>query len=334
MEPLDILIALNTPDGKADPYPLYNALHEMGEVVEIGDNDVFVVGYDAINSVLRDPGFLVSSTDTFDAGLPQWRQNPVFVQAADWILNLNAPKHSRIRSLIGRAFTARRIGGLEPAIVKMANGLLDDIADRGADGSAVEFMHDFAYLLPITVICELIGIPESDREAFRPVARDLAAVFENTTDEDLPRINSAAVDLLAYFSALATVKRANPSDDLLSDLLAIAESGDGRLTDAELLHNLTLLLVAGFETTTNLLGNGRRGRRERIGPGRELRRRGAALRLARPAHQPDRLRHQASSGEDRREQLGGHAARRREPGSAPVLRPRQIRPAARRRRAA
>ncbi len=256
MEPLDILIALNTPDGKADPYPLYNALHEMGEVVEIGDNDVFVVGYDAINSVLRDPGFLVSSTDTFDAGLPQWRQNPVFVQAADWILNLNAPKHSRIRSLIGRAFTARRIGGLEPAIVKMANGLLDDIADRGADGSAVEFMHDFAYLLPITVICELIGIPESDREAFRPVARDLAAVFENTTDEDLPRINSAAVDLLAYFSALATVKRANPSDDLLSDLLAIAESGDGRLTDAELLHNLTLLLVAGFETTTNLLGNG------------------------------------------------------------------------------
>src|SRR5712691_6028326 len=305
MEPLDILIALNTPDGKADPYPLYNALHEMGEVVEIGDNDVFVVGYDAINSVLRDPGFLVSSTDTFDAGLPQWRQNPVFVQAADWILNLNAPEHVRIRSLIGRAFTHRRIAGLEPAIERMTDGLLADMADRGSDGSAVEFMHDFAFLLPVTVICELIGIPESDREAFRPVARDLAAVFENTTDEDLPRINSAAVDLLAYFSALATVKRANPSDDLLSDLLAIAESGDGRL-----------------------------GRRERIGPGRELRRRGAALRLARPAHQPDRLRHQASSGEDRREQLGGHAARRREPGSAPVLRPRQIRPAARRRRAA
>jgi cytochrome P450 len=256
MEPLEILIALNTPDGKADPYPLYSALHEIGEVVEIGDNDVFVVGYDAINSVLRDPGFLVTSTDTFDAGVPKWRQNPVFVQAADWILNLNAPSHSRIRSLIARAFTARRIGGLEPAIAKMADGLLDNIADRGADGSTVEFMHDFAYLLPITVICELIGIPESDREAFRPVARDLAAVFENITDEDLPRINSAAVDLLAYFSALATVKRASPGDDLLTDLLAIAESGDGRLTDAELLHNLTLLLVAGFETTTNLLGNG------------------------------------------------------------------------------
>jgi cytochrome P450 len=256
MEPLEILIALNTPAGQADPYPLYDALHEIGEVVEIGESDIFVVGYDAINSVLRDPEYKVSSTDTFDAGLPRWRQNPVFVQAADWILNLNAPKHARIRTLIARAFTARRIAGLEPAIANMADGLLDDIADRGADGSAVEFMHDFAYLLPITVICELIGIPESDREAFRPVARDLAAVFENTTDADLPRINNAAVDLLAYFSALATVKRAHPGDDLLTDLLAIAGSGDGRLTDAELLHNLTLLLVAGFETTTNLLGNG------------------------------------------------------------------------------
>jgi cytochrome P450 len=256
MEPLEILIALNTPAGKADPYPLYHALHEIGEVVEISENDVFVVGYDAINSVLRDPEYKVSSLDTFDDALPKWRQHPVFVQAADWILNLNAPKHSRIRSLIARAFTARRVAGLEPAIARMADGLLDDIADRGADGSAVEFMHDFAYLLPITVICELIGIPESDREAFRPVARNLAAVFENTTDEDMPRINDAAVELLAYFSALAKVKRASPGDDLLTDLLAIAGSGDGRLTDAELLHNLTLLLVAGFETTTNLLGNG------------------------------------------------------------------------------
>jgi cytochrome P450 len=256
MEPLEILYSLGTPAGKADPYPLYSALHEIGEVVEIGENDVFVVGYDAINSVLRDPSYRVSSTDDFDVDRPRQKNNPVFVQAADWILNINAPRHSRIRSLIARAFTARRIAGLEPAIVKMADRLLDGIADRGADGSTVEFMHDFAYLLPITVICELIGIPESDREAFRPVARDLAAVFENTTEEDLSRIDVAAVEMLAYFTALATVKRAHPGDDLFTDLLAIADAGDGRLTDAELLHNLTLLLVAGFETTTNLLGNG------------------------------------------------------------------------------
>jgi cytochrome P450 len=213
-------------------------------------------GYDAINSVLRDPGFRVSDESSLDRDFPGWPENPVFVQGADWILNLNAPRHLRIRSLIARAFTPRRIAGLEPAIAKMADELLDAMADRGADGGAIEFMHDFAYLLPVTVICELIGIPEADREGFRPVARDLAGVFELNDIETLPAINAAAVELLAYFTGLAASRRAEPHDDLLSDLLAVSNAGDGRLTDAELLHNLTLLLVAGLETTTNLLGNG------------------------------------------------------------------------------
>ena len=253
---MEILTALGTPAGRADPYPLYAALHEMGEAVQIGPGHVMVVGYEAINSVLRDPGFRVSDESSFDEDFPSWRANPVFVQAMDWILNLNDPRHARIRSLIARTFTARRVAGLEPAIAGMADGLLDAMAERGADGGAVEFMHDFAYLLPVTVICELIGIPEADREAFRPLARDLVAVFELNDVATLPAINAAAEELLAYFTALAARRRADPRDDLLSDLLAVSDSGDGRLTDAELLNNLTLLLVAGFETTTNLLGNG------------------------------------------------------------------------------
>jgi len=256
MDPTEILTSLSTPAGRADPYPLYAALHEVGEVIEVGPRDVFVVGYDAINTVLRDPGFQVGDAASFDNVAPGWQANPVFVQGADWILNLNAPRHSRIRSLIARAFTSRRIAGLEPAIAKISDELLDGMADRGADGSPVEFMHDFAYLLPVTVICELIGIPEADRERFRPLARDLAGVFEIHDPQALPAINAAAVELLAYFTALAAKRRDDPRDDLLSDLLAIADSGDGRLTDFELLHNMTLLLVAGFETTTNLLGNG------------------------------------------------------------------------------
>src|SRR5712692_999292 len=148
---------------------------------------------------------------------------------------------------------SRSLTGICPAGEPM---LSSSMADAGADGSAVEFMHDFAYLLPVTVICELIGIPETDRDGFRPVARDLAGVFELNDAGTLPAINAAAVELLAYFTALAAKRRAGPRDDLLSDLLAVSDSDDGRLTDAELLHNLTLLLVAGFETTTNLLGNG------------------------------------------------------------------------------
>jgi cytochrome P450 len=106
------------------------------------------------------------------------------------------------------------------------------------------------------VICELIGIPAADRDGFRPIARDLAGVFELTDPASMPAINAAAVELLAYFTGLAKLRRADPRDDLISDLLAISDTADGRLTDAELLHNMTLLLVAGFETTTNLLGNG------------------------------------------------------------------------------
>ncbi len=256
MDALEIFTALGTPGGRADPYPHYAALHEFGEAVSLAPGSVVVVGYEAIGAVLRDPGFRVSDEDRFDQDFPGWRANPVFVQAMDWILNLNGPKHARIRSLIARVFTARRVASLEPAIARMADELLDAMADCGADGSAVEFMHDFAYLLPVTVICELIGIPERDREGFRPVARDLAAVFELDDAAALPSINAAAVELLAYFTGLAAQRRAAPRDDLISDLLAISDAADGRLTDAELLHNLTLLLVAGFETTTNLLGNG------------------------------------------------------------------------------
>jgi cytochrome P450 len=255
MGALEIITALGTPDGRANPYPHYAALHELGDVLSLAPGAIVVVGYDTINSVLRDAGFRVSDDATFDRDFPGWRDNPVFVQGMDWILNLNAPRHSRIRSLIARAFTARRVAALEPAIARMADDLLDGMADRGADGTPVEFMHDFAYLLPVTVICELIGIPEADRESFRPVARDLAGVFELTDPATLPAINAAAVELLAYFTGLAAERRANPRDDLITDLLAISDADDGRLTDAELLHNLTLLLVAGFETTTNLLGN-------------------------------------------------------------------------------
>jgi cytochrome P450 len=207
--------------------------------------------------VLRDPAFLVADDDYRDKMFPQWREHPSL--GLDAILNLNAPEHTRIRSLLSRAFTQRRIAGLEPSIAAMADALLDSMADRGAGGSAVEFMHDFAFLLPVTVICELIGIPESDRERFRPLARDLTATLEiNAELAVLEPADAAAVYLRGYFAALAAERRAVPHDDLLSALVQISGADNGKLSDSELHANLILLLVAGFETTTNLLGNGLR----------------------------------------------------------------------------
>jgi cytochrome P450 len=256
MDAEEIFPALLTPEGVADPYPLYAALHEVGDVI-VQDGLVLVPGYDTASTVLRDPAFRVTDAALYDEIMPGWRDHPSM--SAESILTLNPPEHGRIRSLISRAFTQRRVAALEPAIAEMTIRLLDDIAEHGADGRAVEFMHDFAFLLPVTVICELMGIPEQDREGFRPLARALVATLEPTsTRQQWRAADTAAVQLNEYFSDLAAARRAAPRDDLISVLAGINDARDGRLSDTELLDNLTLLLVAGFETTANLLGNGLR----------------------------------------------------------------------------
>jgi cytochrome P450 len=250
----EIFPALLTPAGRADPYPLYAALHELGDVIG-QDGLLLVPGYDAANVLLRDPVFRVTDAARYDEIMPGWRDHPSM--SAESILTLNPPEHSRIRSLISRAFTQRRVASLEPAIADMTSRLLDDIAERGQGGGAVEFMHDFAFLLPVTVICELLGIPEADREGFRPLARALVATLEPVSSAaQWAAADVAAVQLNEYFTALTAARRGDPRDDLISALAGINDARDGRLSDSELLDNLVLLLVAGFETTANLLGNG------------------------------------------------------------------------------
>jgi len=256
MDAQKIFEALLTPEGLADPYPLYGALHEIGDTIA-ANGVVLVPGFEVASAVLRNPLFRVADAATFDEIWPGWRDHPAM--SADSILSLNQPEHGRIRSLISRAFTQRRVAALEPAIADMTTRLLDDIADRGAGGATVEFMHDFAFLLPVTVICELMGIPAADREGFRPLARALVATLEPmSTGEQWRAADVATVQLSEYFTALVADRRAGPRDDLVSALTQINDAQDGRLSDNELLDNLTLLLVARFETTANLLANGLR----------------------------------------------------------------------------
>jgi cytochrome P450 len=251
----EIFSALLQPAGREDPYPLYEQLHKLGEVVPTSERLVLVPGYDAISSVLRDPAYLVQDAALLDETSPGWREDPS--TSMDSILNLNPPDHAPVRSIITRAFTARRIASLRPAIEAMVSELLDAMADRGAEGSPMDFMRDFAFLLPASVICELIGIPDTDRERFRPIGRDLTAVLELEVDEEtLARARAGAAWLDEYFTELAARRRAQPQDDLLTALVQISAAEDGRLSHKALLANLALLLVAGFETTTNLLGNG------------------------------------------------------------------------------
>jgi len=258
MDAAGILTALVSPEGRADPYPLYSALHELGEAVEPAPGHVVAVGYDAVNAVLRDPSFLVSDEAEFDRVFAGWRDHPSLDDFSRSILNLNPPDHPRLRSIMMRAFTPRRVAALKPAIAELTDELLAAMAARGAAGEPVEFMHDFAFLLPVTVICELLGIAKADRESFRRPARDLAATLEPLDLSVLADADTAALALREYFTGLCAQRRARPRDDLVSALVEVSDADGTQMSGAELLANLMLLLVAGFETTTNLLGNGLR----------------------------------------------------------------------------
>ncbi len=244
---------------RAWPTPIRSTPHShaQGEVVRASDGFVLVPGYEAVNAVLRDAEYQVDDAAYLDQIFPDWRGHPAL--STDSLLNLNGADHTRVRTLMARQFTHRRVQALEPAISALTDTLLDAMADRGSGGEPVDFMREFAYALPVAVIAELVGVQNWDRETLKVQARKLTAVLEPLADEnDLAAADVAAVDLAGMFAVVTAERRAAPRDDLASALAAVAEREAGRLSEAELVENLMLLLIAGFETTTNLLGNGLR----------------------------------------------------------------------------
>ncbi|MFF2656760.1 cytochrome P450 [Kitasatospora sp. NPDC058032] len=257
MDGASIIEQLMTTEGRLDPYPLYARAHELGEAAPAGPGAVLVVGHAAANQVLRNPAFAREETGTPSDDRAELFAHPSVALFGRSILERDAPDHGRVRSLIASAFNARRVAALRPAIEATVERLLDELAGRGADGSPVDFMDAFAFRLPVEVICELLGIPAADRHRFRGLASDLTIALELIQDlGELAAADVAAIELSAYFEELTAERLARPTGDLVSDLARIAADSPDRISGEELLSNLALLLVAGFETTTNLLGNG------------------------------------------------------------------------------
>ena len=258
MEPLDIMGALLTAEGRDNPYPLYDEAHRLGAVIDAAEGFVMVPSYDACNQVLRNASFGVWDVDwRGEVWDDEQQRRPSLRSMERSVIYSNAPDHSRMRSLISSVFTPRRIAALEPAISTIVETLLDRVAEAGADGATVDLMDDFAYQLPVSVICDLMGIPPEDRDTFRELATQLAAVLDYV--DDLSRLDGADaawLELELYFGGLLAERRMRPQDDLVSALITVCDADDARLSAAELLCNLALLLVAGFETTANLFGNG------------------------------------------------------------------------------
>jgi cytochrome P450 len=254
-----IIGALMTPEGRGEPYRLYAAAHELGPVRKVGAYPMHLcAGYAETNAVLRDGAFGKMEYENFPE---EWRsmiaEDGAMASFGQSMLEMNPPNHRRVRSLVSSAFTQRRVAALEPAVERLTDALVEELAALGEGGAPVDFMEQFAFRLPVNVICEMIGVPEADRYRFRPLAHDLTFVLELTENfEGFGPADAAATELRAYFTELAERRRARPQDDLVSALVQANDAHDGRLADAELLGNLLLLLVAGFETTSNLLGNG------------------------------------------------------------------------------
>ncbi|MFF0018042.1 cytochrome P450 [Streptomyces sp. NPDC005374] len=255
--PLDgatVAMELLSPQGRIDPYPLYAKAHQLGPISSIGGGWFIAPGYAVVNQVLRSLEFGVTGAEI---SKERRDEHAALTLLAPSILETNPPEHTRMRSLIGSVFTQRRIATLEPTIAAAVDSLLDKLAESGSDGTPVDFMADFAFQLPVTVICEMLGVPRSDRHRFRALAAGLTTALEFMPDPSgLEPADAAARELAQYFTALTAERRAARRDDLVSALVAARDTEDGRLSEAELLANLALLLVAGFETTTDLLGNG------------------------------------------------------------------------------
>jgi cytochrome P450 len=248
----DPLARLLRPQTKTNPYPLYADIRRR-PLTRSTLGAWMTADHAAAESILRDRRFSSSPVHqpgyrppAYPAGDPRAE-----LPAAD-LLSMDPPDHTRIRRLVSGAFTPKAIAGLEPWIRETTGRLL-----AAADASAgFDLIDGLAFPLPIAVICHLLGVPAEDQASFRAWGHAVAATLEPQTSVAAAKQSRAAeLALTSYLRDLVAKRRADPDESLLSALVAIEEDGD-RLSSVELVSTALLLLVAGFETTVNLIGNG------------------------------------------------------------------------------
>ncbi|PPJ34438.1 cytochrome P450 [Nocardia nova] len=248
-------IELVEEDFHDDPHKYYERWRARGPVHKVrftherGIPCWVVVGHAEARAALADPRLHKNSAGTIELFR---RKGSAVLSNSDaralstHMLNTDPPEHTRLRKLVNKAFTPRRVAALRPRIEEITAALLDEVAAQ----DEVELLSAFATPLPVTVICELLGVPFTDRDDFQLWTKILVGAAGDLADHD-----RASADMGRYLTALLADKRVRPGDDLLSGLATEQDEGD-RLTDPELVAMAFLLLVAGHETTVNLIGNG------------------------------------------------------------------------------
>jgi cytochrome P450 len=243
-----------SPEFIRDPYPFYGRLRIGDPFYRSPFGFVAVTRDRDIRSVLADKRFGRDFQGRRTQGLvsPLFRE-PVIRSMGHWMLLQDPPDHTRLRGLVVKAFTARRVQDMRARI----QAIVDDGLDRLAEQGRADLIADFAARVPSTVICELLGIPQEDREAFLTNTTSFVGLLEPVPlgRSELDRANAQHLALSRIFIRLIELRRQRSADDLMSQLV-LAEDDGKRLSQDELTANMTLLFAAGYDTTANLIGNG------------------------------------------------------------------------------
>jgi cytochrome P450 len=242
----------------ADPYPVYTELRSHAPIWYHEQTDHWLVSrFDDVNTLLRDRRFgrtYHHLATNAEMGRPEEPSShgPFWHLIRNGILDMEPPDHTRVRSLVSKAFTPRVVEAMRDPIQVMMNGLIDEISGAGE----FDLIPSIAEPLPVAVIAELLGVPDEDRHLLRPWSADICGMYELNPSEQAARTAvRASEEFSEYLRALSRQRRSAPQDDLISALAQVVEN-DERLTEDELIGTCVLLLNAGHEATVNVTANG------------------------------------------------------------------------------
>ncbi len=247
------MINFSDPAFVENPYPALKELRQAGKPVWHEETGMFLAArYNDANAVLRTK----TLGRIFTPKEPESQWNEFNWLHSDSLLDSEPPKHTRLRSLVGKAFSRSRIEGLRPEVERIANLLLDEAENKMAKSGKFDLIADYAEPLPVKVIAALLGFPDEDEHLLRPWSQSIVKMYEvNPSPEAQAEAQQAAHEFAEYVRDLMNKRKAQPDEDLISELATVEEAGE-KLNAQELIATCVLLLNAGHEASVNGFGNG------------------------------------------------------------------------------
>ena len=268
------MIDFNNPTFVANPYEQLKELREFGKPVWHEGMQIFLAArHSDANDVFRNKSLGRIFTDK----KPDFEWETFNWLHSDSILDSEPPKHTRLRSLVAKAFNRNKIEGMRPAVERITQQLLDAIDEKVKSGETFDLIADYAEPLPVKIIADLLGFPESEEHLLRPWSQSIVKMYEvNPSEQYQMEAKKAAAEFAEYVRSLAEHRKKNPGQDLITDLALVEENGE-KLNSHELVATCVLLLNAGHEASVNAFGNGMVAALERPDQAKLLRKNSRAI---------------------------------------------------------